>query len=72
MIIASHANPHGAHYVEQNGQIRANEGRALPALPWGPPGNALAGIVAGRPTEVRGYDVPLARLKGSDKVKVFD
>ena len=28
------------------------------------------GIIAGRPTEVRGYHARLARLKGTDKVKV--
>ena len=32
--------------------------------------DALAGIIAGRPTEVRGYHARLARLKGADKVKV--
>ena len=32
--------------------------------------DALAGIIAGRPTEVRGYHARLARLKGSDKIKV--
>jgi hypothetical protein len=32
--------------------------------------DALAGIIAGRPTEVRGYHARLARLKGKDKVKV--
>jgi hypothetical protein len=29
-----------------------------------------AGNIAGRPTEVRGYHARLARLKGSDKIKV--
>ena len=32
--------------------------------------DALAGIITGRPTEVRGYHARLARLKGSDKIKV--
>jgi integrase len=32
--------------------------------------DALAGIIAGRPTEIRGYHARLARLKGADKVKV--
>ena len=32
--------------------------------------DVLAGIISGRPTEVRGYHARLARLKGSDKVKV--
>jgi integrase len=32
--------------------------------------DALDGIISGRPTEVRGYHARLARLKGSDKVKV--
>jgi hypothetical protein len=32
--------------------------------------DALAGIIAVRPTEVRGYHARLARLKGSDKIKV--
>ena len=29
--------------------------------------DALAGIIAGRPTEVRGYHTRLGRLKGSDR-----
>ena len=32
--------------------------------------DALAGIIAGRPTEIRGYHARLARLKGSDRIKV--
>jgi integrase len=32
--------------------------------------DALAGIISGRPTEVRGYRARLARLKGADKIKV--
>jgi hypothetical protein len=32
--------------------------------------DALAGIIGGGPTEIRGYHVRLARLKGADKVKV--
>ena len=32
--------------------------------------DALAGIIAGRPTDIRGYHARLARLKGSDKIKV--
>ena len=32
--------------------------------------DALAGMIAGRPTEVRSYHARLARLKGSDKIKV--
>jgi integrase len=33
--------------------------------------DALAGIIAGRPTSVSGYHARLARLKGADKVKVL-
>jgi hypothetical protein len=32
--------------------------------------DALAGIIGGRPTEVRAYHARLACLKGADKVKV--
>ena len=32
--------------------------------------DALAGIIAGRPTEVLGYHARLARIKGTDKIKV--
>ena len=32
--------------------------------------DALAGIIGGRPTEICGYHARLARLKGTDKVKV--
>ena len=32
--------------------------------------DALAGIVAGRPVEIRGYHARLARLKGADRVRI--
>ena len=34
------------------------------------PRKVLAAILAGRPTEIRGYHARLARLKGADKIKV--